>query len=376
MREFRLHAITAILVLCSLAGISQTTNQVQVTRNTNLRAGPSSSDKIIELIRPPEKLDLVDPTPTEEGYYHVRTEEGEEGFVYRRNVKLVPATEAPEGAVSSLLLAAGKPTDAISDQWGKGKPNKITFHGKEGDCAFNGNGFDPDQYALKNRTDAPDSYHWVTWSAIDTLKVPEHAPMHRKDWTAAQLAVIEPFESIPQNGGSGEGTNCKFNQTGDVDTHIAVVEKAGDGEADSIVVEFTPRFLKKHPNWTRAKLAPWLDSENPVRVSGWLMLDPDHAAHLGKYRDTLWEIHPITKFEVFKDGKFVDLDDVTDTGGGLHKDSMGASPGLNARIKAREHLNFSSASSMVSGITKRRRVGELSGPPKQQRIPVVFSVHQ
>jgi hypothetical protein len=39
------------------------------------------------------------------------------------------------------------------------------------------------------------------------------------------------------------------------------------------------------------------------------MLDPDHAAHLGKYRDTLWEIHPITRFEVFRDGKFVDLDD-------------------------------------------------------------------
>ena len=40
------------------------------------------------------------------------------------------------------------------------------------------------------------------------------------------------------------------------------------------------------------------------------MFDPDHVPHLGKFRDTLWEVHPITKFEVFKDGKFVDMDDV------------------------------------------------------------------
>lgn len=93
-----------------------------------------------------------------------------------------------------------------------------------------------------------------------------------------------------------------------MDTHIALVEKPGDAEATPIVIEWTPRFLKAHPNWTKAKLLPWLDSDQPVRVSGWLMLDPDHTGHPGKYRGTLWEIHPITKFEVFRDGKFVDMD--------------------------------------------------------------------
>jgi hypothetical protein len=28
------------------------------------------------------------------------------------------------------------------------------------------------------------------------------------------------------------------------------------------------------------------------------MFDPDHRAHLNKYRHTLWEIHPITAIEV------------------------------------------------------------------------------
>jgi len=45
-----------------------------------------------------------------------------------------------------------------------------------------------------------------------------------------------------------------------------------------------------------------------VRISGWLMLDPDHRNHLGTFRSTLWELHPITKFEVYTEGQFVDLD--------------------------------------------------------------------
>jgi len=89
-----------------------------------------------------------------------------------------------------------------------------------------------------------------------------------------------------------------------------LVQNAGDAEKTSIVIEFTPRFLKDHPNWTKAKMKPWLNSGDPVRVTGWLLFDPIHHAHLGVYRSTLWEVHPITKFEVFKNGQFVGLDDL------------------------------------------------------------------
>jgi hypothetical protein len=39
------------------------------------------------------------------------------------------------------------------------------------------------------------------------------------------------------------------------------------------------------------------------------MLDPEHKAHLGHFRQTLWEIHPITKIAVFRNGHWVNLDD-------------------------------------------------------------------
>jgi len=94
----------------------------------------------------------------------------------------------------------------------------------------------------------------VTWSAINDLPFPgrtdgRYAKPHRKDWKQSELNVIRPFEGIPvtvigyvvaikpQSGGSGEGTNCNFNQTGDVDTHIALVGEAGDPEKNSIVIE-------------------------------------------------------------------------------------------------------------------------------------------
>lgn len=319
MRPAHLAILVLAFCLCPVVFSAQNLpDQVEVTRNVNLRAGPSSSEKILDQFRPPERLDLVDSEPTD-NYFHVKTEEGQTGWVYSRNVKRIAATERPE-VVTESAVTAGQPAANISPQWRKAKPKKTVFHGKEGDCPPEGNGFDPDQYILKNRVDIPTSYHDVTWQAIDDLDSPDKAPMQRKDWTEEQLSVIEPSESVPvrivgylvavkpQNGSSGEGTNCKFTKAGDTDFHLAIVKRPGDGESESIVVEFTPRFLQNHPKWTKKNLSPWLDSDNPVRISGFTLFDPDHTNHLGRYRDTLWEIHPITKFEVFKGGKFIDLD--------------------------------------------------------------------
>ncbi len=40
------------------------------------------------------------------------------------------------------------------------------------------------------------------------------------------------------------------------------------------------------------------------------MLDPEHQKDMVEkgLRSTLWEIHPVTKIEVWKDGQWFDLD--------------------------------------------------------------------
>lgn len=310
--------VVALLFFSAVLGVAQTPNAA-VKRNTYLREGPSSNDKIIILLKAGDELELVDPEPTE-NYYHVRTLDGQEGFAYSKNVTV---KEAPEKIKTELAAPSGKPADAISSDWEKPAPKKTTFHGQGGDCPWNGDNSDPGTFVNKNRADTAEDdgiqYHDVTWAAIAQLKYPVAKPL-RKNWTADQMAEITPFEGEavrttgylvafkPQSGGSGEGTNCHFSAPSDTDTHMALVEGVGEAEKTSVVIEFTPRFLKANPNWKKSVLTPWLNSDNPVRISGWLMLDPDHRNHLNRFRSTLWEIHPITRIEVWSDNQWVDAD--------------------------------------------------------------------
>lgn len=316
--------VILLFALCFRIGLGQTTN-LEVVRNVNLRPQPSISTVPIDLLRTGQTLELVELTK-KNGYLHVRDADGEEGWVWAKNIRIVPAAESDlETLIPDAPALAASAATHISRNWLKPPLKQTIFQGIEGPCDPDGNGFDPVQFTLKNRADTPDVYHDVTWAAINELDFPGkanqvYAPPHRKDWNLDQLGTIEPYEGIPvrvagyivaikpQNGGSGEGTNCKFNKVGDVDTHLALVLNIGDAESSSIIIEWTPRFLKAHPKWTKTRLLPWLDSDRPVRISGFLMVDPDHVNHLRKYRGTLWEIHPITKFEVFQNGQFVNVD--------------------------------------------------------------------
>ena len=316
----RILGLLAVLLLIAATGAAQ---EVVVTHNVNLRNDPSTTHKAIRLLAPPDILELLEADQTN-GYYHVRTVDDDEGWVYGKYVRLM-ATEETEPA--SAETAAGPPPPAapaaeVSPDWEKPAANETTFQSGGQTCGPTGDGGDTETNALKNRTDAPASFHEVQFDGVASLPYPTPASKHRHDWTAAQLGVIKPFEGEavtvigyivalkPQTGGSGESTNCHWTQAAQVDWHIALTHDAGQGEAEAVVVETTPRVRKDHPKWTAARLKPWTNTDAPVRISGWLMLDPEHRAHLGRFRSTLWEIHPIMKIEVFSNGAWVNLDDL------------------------------------------------------------------
>ncbi|MDP9266932.1 MAG: SH3 domain-containing protein [Acidobacteriota bacterium] len=261
---------------------------------------------------PGDELQILDSQP-QDGFYRVQTEDGDEGWVAARNISI--EQRPPELGSSGNLT----PTDSISEGWEKPDPKKTTLKGTTKSCPWNGDDSDPETFLFKNRADVPLSYHDVTWEAIATLSYPVDKPL-RKNWTPTNRAELARYEGIPlrtvgylvaykpQAHGSGEGTNCHMNRPLETDTHLALVKEAGDAEKSSIVIEFTPRFLKAHPNWNKKALSNWINSDNPVRISGWLMFDPDHRNHLKRFRSTLWEIHPITQIEVWKDNSWVNLD--------------------------------------------------------------------
>lgn len=294
-----------------------------VTRDVNLRPDPSSSNTPLALLAPPTTLTLLDPTKTS-GYYHVKTADNKEGWVWAKDVQIT--TETP--ATPSTVTVA----DALAADWDKSSPQSGSFDDEEGTCGPTGDGGDTETNVRKNRTDLPTDYHLVAFKALTppALSFP-NAATHRTNphgWTAAELAEIAPFEGEavtvegyifvirPQTGGSGESTNCHQKRPLDVDWHIALTENFGDLEPTAVVVETTPRMRINHPRWTTAALAAYVGKNTPVRISGFTMLDPEHKSHLGVHRVTLWEIHPITKIEVFASGAWLDLDTEAPTPGG------------------------------------------------------------
>ncbi len=80
MRFSRWSAVVCLWVLWGTVATAQTT--AVVTRNVNLRPTPSSAHTPIRLLMPDETLTLIT-TTTVNGYYHVRTAQNEEGWVYR-----------------------------------------------------------------------------------------------------------------------------------------------------------------------------------------------------------------------------------------------------------------------------------------------------
>jgi hypothetical protein len=330
----RLAALCLWFLLSASAVLSQT---AVVTRNVNLRPDPSTDQDPIAKLVPPAQVNLLEPDQTN-GFYHVKAGQNE-GWVWAKNIRVSaggPPPPPPHTAASGGGLIEPSPASAISSSWDKGTPEDNVFHGSEGDCAETGDGGDADTNKLKNRVDIPAAYHYLTWEAINSTAYPQGAPRSRADWTQSQLDQITPFEGVPvavegylykvkvessspNAKKGGESTNCHAHLANDVDWHMPITAQNGQGEDVAIVVETTPRLRQSHPNWTVTRLKPWTENigshtnssfnGQPVRIRGWLMLDPEHQDMINSgLRSTLWEIHPITQIEVFQGGQWVDLD--------------------------------------------------------------------
>jgi len=206
-----------------------------------------------------------------------------------------PQTPTPtsDAGLYKVLLAARKAA--------VGRPleeNQQVVCGPEGDAtnhkiqALNHN---------KNRTDRPSNYVAMSWEQLRNL------PADRvDDFQGAPVSVVG-YLSHRINVERGESTNCHLLQPNEVDWHIYLTNSPAQGIADAVIVEATPRVRPQH-KWTRAMLTPLVDSDTQVRISGWLLYDLEHVNVIGRQRATVWEVHPITRIEVHKNGQWVDVD--------------------------------------------------------------------
>jgi hypothetical protein len=306
--SFRLLAVLVFFGALFLVKVVEA-QQATVTRDVNLREQPSAASQRISLLTPPQDLTLLEPDQTN-GYYHVQLPSGELGWVWARNVEVSPVAP-PTGATTGGPI--GNIYDDVDPSWPKPTPNSSTFSFNGDVCGPAGQNGDSSTNTRKNRIDEPAAYYPVTFHAVADLAFPQ-APRSRANWTSAQLDEITPVEGAPislvgylvdsLNVEGAETTNCGLTQPQEVDWHMYLTEDfvADDGKkhkGEAIVVETTPRIRQNHPKWQSATLSKWVNANKPVRISGWLLLDPEHAADIKKgYRTTIWEIHPILKIEV------------------------------------------------------------------------------
>jgi hypothetical protein len=192
-------------------------------------------------------------------------------------------------------------------------------------CPLEGSGTinDPKQNVLKNRVTGPaHPLDEITVTQFKQTFTPNLGlPRHRFDFSDAQLALVAPDEqrgvvltgyilrAVKQ---SPENTNC--NDPARIDVHMWIYSGTSTDKAKrtalrarAVVVEATPSWQDQHPNWTATQLEKKAAARVKVRISGWVMYDPEHPDKIGKTRGTLWEIHPVTRIEYWTGTDWKDL---------------------------------------------------------------------
>jgi hypothetical protein len=204
--------------------------------------------------------------------------------------------------VPGLPLIAVKPT-----------PKSATFRG----CPPEGSGGDRLLNLLKNRVDEG-SYVPVELDAVAKLRWPSTVEgLPRRLWSSDDAQSVAKYEGIPISvdgylaGAREQGpesTNCRSDDPDMHDFHLWLVGSPDQNRSTSMVVEVTPRVRASQPEWDIEVLESLVHTTQKVRISGWLMLDQEHPDQIGITRGTIWEIHPIMRIQVSRDGSWVALD--------------------------------------------------------------------
>jgi hypothetical protein len=301
-----------LFVLCLFWTSFAAAQTAVVKRNVNLRSDASTDSDIIESLKPGAQLQLVEPDPTN-GFYHVTAADGQGGWVWARNITVLAGGPTP--GTPSTPTGPSTPSPASGDLFSQLMNARKTAIGQplieNGNqvCGPTGDATKPVPKALntnKNRTDVPGDSDYVDIGWNDLANLPSD---RINDFVSAPVRVIGflSHKINVENSGSGESTNCHLTGLDEVDWHIYLTNSSAQQISDAIIVETTPRTRPQH-KWTTAMLAPFVDSQTQVRISGWLMYDSEHIGVIGTQRATVWEVHPITKIEVQNNGQWVDLD--------------------------------------------------------------------
>lgn len=218
---------------------------------------------------------------------------------------------APYHAIAAVIAAtvlATLPASAASSAVASG-----SFAG----CPAHGSGGDPQVNTLKNRSTAPASANPITVAGMKQLPgLPDGTPAMRANWPSSARTLIEPHEAqgavftgyiLQVARETGEPSNCGSTLPRDEDVELFLAHRSGVTNGQQIILgEITPRWRAVYTSWRPANLRG-LTGGNRIRVTGWLLYDQESFAETHGGTATPWEIEPITKIEVLRNGSWVNL---------------------------------------------------------------------
>ncbi len=90
---------------------------------------------------------------------------------------------------------------------------------------------------------------------------------------------------------------------GDIHVHLRETPQprcSPDGNRkEQVVAAVTRAFQPPKTGWSYDALSDLCERQARVRISGWLLHDFEHLRDVGDRRGSAWEIHPVTKVEVW-----------------------------------------------------------------------------
>jgi SH3-like domain-containing protein len=285
-----MHTIRPSLITVVLLSLTTTISaqQLETTRDVNLRKGPSTSSQIIQVV---DSGTAVDSLMRRSGWDRVQLPDSTKGWIYAHYLK--PRSPSPPPPVPGPVLPDTAPS-------------------AYNNCPDTGNVSPraPDHNTLialnlaKNRRTAPhDSDIDPNFTLANLLK--PGADDNRFD--VSKAGELEGFVVAVRVEGV-ETVNCRAADSLHRDTHIEVAAHMGDDSTKRIIVEVTPRWRAEMQSLGVDWSTRGLQSLNGkrVRFRGWQLFDFEHRSQAKNtaptnpkdWRATVWEIHPITSFKV------------------------------------------------------------------------------
>ena|ERR1017187_2914792 len=298
--------------------------QGSIQRSSNLRKSPGTGSEVVGALNGGDKVTLTSPQ-VQAGYFHVRTSDGTVGWVWARNVSVggVKTSSANLMAAHSSVRATFVESCSAPGYPGEATPIDSTSCGLEGS-----GGKEAAQNSSKNNFCATGSPRSIKIQDLVDLQKkvesdgsipfgnPRNHPLSDSPGPATDRSgleglgegtqvVLTGFVNLARQEGA-ESVNCGKNvpnQAAYHDIHISIVDASGDSECSGVVAEMIPHH--RPDNWTPALVNKVAKSGLPVRLTGNLMFDSSHspcqngtALSGDPSRASLWEVHPIYKFEV------------------------------------------------------------------------------